>query len=330
MAIGSGLGSQFGFSRESTYGTYVAPTKFPRVTAASIQRVAERPQGEGITTGAGLPYAAHNVETTQAATATFSHVVTNKNMGLLLESLFGGTSTSAIESGTAYKQTHLLDVSSKKPVTLQQGIPYRGGTVACKSLTGGKVVSLELSCEVGGLLTASWTVDGQKYDESQTLAAASYVASKPFTGKQLTVKNGAYGSETALTGITAMSVTISTGLDVDDYTFNGTGLKSEPVPNALVDISGSLTGDWTTATAAALHDALVANSAQSLVFSWTGALITGAIYERLVLTLPGCMFSGDTQSVSGPDTLSNQYSFKSLFDGTNLPGCEVGTTDTAL
>ena len=44
MAIGSGLGSSFGFSRESTYGTYVAPTKFLRAKSYTISRTQERPQ----------------------------------------------------------------------------------------------------------------------------------------------------------------------------------------------------------------------------------------------------------------------------------------------
>lgn len=331
MAIGSGLGSQIGYSRETTYGTYVAPTKFARANSSTLNRTSERPSGEGIAANVPGMYGAHYVETVQGVTGSFSQVVTNKNMGLLFESLCGGTSTSAVETGSAYMQTHTLDTSgTKKPLTIQVGLPYRSGTVAAKTATGAKITSAEFSCDTSGLLTATWNFDGQKYDESQTLATASYLATVPFHGRQSAVKLGTFGAETAQTGISSASLTWSTPLDTDDYNFGGAGLKTEPVPSGFVEITGSITADWTTAVATGLHDRLVANTSTSLVWEFTGALITGAVYERIIFSIPGVFITGDTQGVSGPDTLSNTYSFVWKYDGTNLPSIVVGTTETAL
>lgn len=331
MAIGSGLGSQVGYSRESTYGTYVAPTKFARVNSATVNRTSERPSGEGIAANVPGMYGAHYVETVNGATGSFAHVVTNKNMGLLLESLCGGTSSSAVESGAAYKQIHTLDVSGvKKPLTVQVGLPYRSGTVASKTATGAKITSAEFTCDTGGLLQATWNWDGQKYDEAQSLATASYLATVPFTGRQAAVKLGTFGAESAQTGITSTSLSWSTPLDTDDYNFGGGGLKTEPVPSGFVEITGSITADWTTAVATGLHDRMVGNTSTSLVWEFTGALIAGAIYERIIFSVPGVFFTGDTQGVSGPDTLSNTYNFVWKYDGTNLPSIVVGTTETAL
>lgn len=330
MAIGSGVGSQVGFSRESVYGTYVAPTKFVRGSAYTAVRAAERVQGEGITAGGVGPLGAHFVETTQAATGSLTHTVTSKGNGLLLESLCGGASTSAVETGAAYKQTHQLANENRKSLSFQIGAPFRSGTVHCQTLTGVKVISAEFTCDVNGLLQATWTLDAQKYDESQTLATAAYLADKPFHGRQSAVKLGSFGAEEAQTGVTAAALTWALPMDVDNYTFGGGGLKSEPVVNALADISGSVTADWTTAVKTGLHDRLIANTPTSLVWEFLGDIITGAIRERIVFTIPGVHFSGDTQSVNGVETLSNQYSWNWKFDGTNLPSIVVGTTETAL
>ena len=70
MAIGSGMGSSFGFSAETTYGTRVAPAKFVKHRSAAINRVPNRVQGEGIITGSFGPNLDHYVETYHAATGT--------------------------------------------------------------------------------------------------------------------------------------------------------------------------------------------------------------------------------------------------------------------
>lgn len=330
MAIGSGLGSSFGFSRESTYGTYVAPTKFLRAKSYTISRTQERPQGEGITSGVPGALGAHYVETVNGASGSVTFDVTNKVMGLLLESLTGGTSSSAVETGAAYKQIHTLAADTKKPLTFQMGVPYRTGTVAVKTATGCKVTGAEFSCDTTGILSANVNFDAQKYDEGQTLAAVSYLSSSPFHGKQSTLKMGTFGAEVAQTGITSVSLNWNNPMDTDDYNLGGAGLKVEPVANGFADISGSITADWTTAVATGLHDRMIANTSTSISWEFIGALITGAIYERIVFSIPGVFFTGDPQSVGGAETLSNSYAFTWKYDGTNLPSITVGTTETAL
>lgn len=324
----SGLYSSLGFSRESTWGTYVAPTKFQRVDSFQITRAQERPQGEGITSGVPGRYANHYVETTQTASGSFPFVVTNKNLGLLLESLCGGTSTSAVDSGSAYIQTHTAGMTFK-PLTIQAGVPYRDGTVRCKTALGAKISSMEFSADANSLLTATVNFDAKKYDESQTLATPSYSTDKPFTGKMADLKLGASGSEASLAGVTAMNMTWTNAMDTENYTFGSSGLKSEQIMNGYTEVTGSITADWTSAVAAALHDRAVANTSCSLVWAFTGAQIATTYYERVIFTLPCVYFTTDTQSAGGPGVLSNTYNFTWKYDGT-LPTIVVGTTETAL
>ena len=330
MAIGSGIGSQVGFSAESVYGTYVAPTKFLRGKTYNATRTQERPQGEGIQTGIAGPMGDHFVETTNAATGSLGVDVTTNGWGVLLQGITGGTSTSVLSGTTAYTQTHTLGDPYGKSVTFQIGVPYRSGTVACKTLTGCKVTGAEFSAGTNEILSATVNFDAQKYDEGQSLAAASYTSSSVFHGKLATLKLGTYGAEAALAGVTSVSLNWNKALDVDDYYLNASGLKTEPVLNGDYDISGSISADWTTAVATALHDRMIGNTSTSLVWEFVGTNIETTYYRTIRFTVPGVFFSGDTQSVSGKDALNTSYNFNWKYDGTNLPKIEYITTDTAL
>ena len=170
MAVGSGLGSQLGFSGETTWGTRVAPTKFLRMKSANLNRRENRPQGEGMQSGVLGALGAHLVETTEAGEGTFAFDVTPTGIGLLLQALTGGASTVAQQAAsTAYLQTHTLG-GDLKSLTLQSGVPYRGGTVYAKELTGAKVTSAQLSSGAGHNLGATFNKDAKKWHNTNTIS----------------------------------------------------------------------------------------------------------------------------------------------------------------
>lgn len=327
MAIGSGLGSQVGFSTETTWGTRVAPAKFARAKSYNVNRDNNRVQGEGIQAGALGNIGAHYVETTEAGSASVSLDVQSNGMGPLLQALTGGTSTIVQQAATtAWLQTHTL-ADPMKSLTLQIGTPYRTGTVFCQELQGAKVTSAEFSGSADDILTATFNLDGKKYDSSQTLATASYTAAKPFHGKQLAVKTGTFGAEVATSGVKSVSVSWNNSIDTEDYTAGGTGLKAEQIRNGVAEITGSLTVDWLTTTKTVFEDLRVANTSTSLVLEWVGPLIAATHYETFRIVLPGVFFTGDTPSIQGRDVVTVDYGFEWKFDGTNLPKIEYMSTD---
>ena len=328
MAIGSGLGSQVGFSTESVWGTRVAPAKFVRATAYAANRPSNRVQGEGIQAGVLGALGAHYVETTEAGEGSLSLDVQTTGMGALFQALTGGTSTITQQgTSTAWLQTHTLGDPAKS-LTVQIGVPYRTGTpVYCEELTGAKVVSAEFSCSADSILTGSFNFDAKKWDNSQTLATASYVAAKPFHGKQMAVKTGAFNSEAAVSGVRSVSLSWTNAFDTEDYTAGATGLKAEQIRNGVVAITGSLTVDWLTTSKTAFEDLRIANTATSLVLKWTGAVIEGTNYEDLEITLPGVYFTGDSPAISGADVPSVDYGFEWKYDGTNLPRIKYVSID---
>lgn len=332
MAIGSGIGSQVGYSLESgSYGTYTAPTKFLRAKSYSITPKHTRVQGEGIQPGILGPYGPHYVETAQAAEASLAFDVQTTVMGLLLQATTGGTSSAVAVTGStgAYLHTHTLGDNTGKSYTFQSGRPARGGSVIPATLSGGKVTSAEFTCEANGILGATLSIDGQKWDNTTALATASYVASSVFTGKEMALKMGTVGGEAAVAGIRSVSVSFSRPMDTEDYTANATGLKAEPVQNDVVDISGTLKADWL--AKATIEDLASANTSTSLVWEFVKATaITGSTYPTFRVTLPGIYFESAGQDVAGRDVLTTDWAFTWRYDGTNLPSIVQITTDSAL
>src|SRR5881398_172979 len=207
MAIGSGLGAQMGIAAETTYGTFVASSKFIEFTKESLVLKKTTAQSAGIAAGRLLPLSARRVLTRKEVSGSFEMEISNKGMGLLLQAFMGTTVTPVQQAATtAYLQTHTLASLAGKSLTIQKGVPLTTGTVTDKSFVGCKITSGEFSCGVGEMLTASFEIDGKDCDEAQTLAAASYSAMSPYHFGQMALKTGTFGAETALDGIRKVSV----------------------------------------------------------------------------------------------------------------------------
>lgn len=329
MPIGSGLASQFGISKETVVGTFVAPTVFHAAKSAQAARVANRVQGEGVRSGAMLPLASHYVETTNAGTGAVAMDVTSGGMGKLLQNLMGTSGIAQQAATAAWLQTHTLGDTYGLGLSVQVGAPYRSGTVRPHTLLGAKITSAEFSCTATEILQASLNFDAKSWTDSQSLATAAYSSTAlPFHGGQMAVKVGAYGSEAAVTGVRGFSLSINRPYDVDDYTAGGLGLKGEPVLNGLTEITGSFTSDWL--DKATFQDRAASTASTSVVIEFVGPLIASTYYETIRFVLPGTMFEPSTQGVDGPGELTNQWSFKVGYDGTNLPKIEYMSKDIAI
>lgn len=334
MAIGSGLGSQIGFSTETVFGTRVAPSKFLRGKSYNLNREQNRVQGEGIQAGVLGQLGAHYVETTEAGTGAISFDVPPTGIGQLLQAIMGGTSTIVQQAATAaWLQTHTLG-DPLKSLTVQAGVPYRGGTVYCEELQGAKVTSAEFSCATNELLTCTVNLDARKWDNTQSLAAASYPAQPAlpvFHGKHMNVKTGTFGTETAVTGmVNSVNCTITNPLDTEDYNAGSTGLKSEQIRNGAVTATGTIGVDWVTGAKTTFEDLKNANTPTSLVLEWVGPIIAATHNWRLAITLPGVFFNGSSPAIQGPDVVRVDYGYEWKYDGSNTPAITLMSTDTTL
>lgn len=333
MAIRSGLGSSLGMSVETTYGTYVAPTRFHEVEGGfPFKKVPNFVQAKGLAAGALVGRKTRRVMTHESAEGSFPTEVTHKQFGRLLNMAMGGTVT-PVQQGitTAFLQTHTLQDTFGKMATLQVGIPTTGnGTANPHTFLGCKVKSVEFSCEVGGLLMAAFEWDCRQFSEVQTLAAPSYTTGlKPFHFGQGTVKLGTVGTEAAVSGVKKLSVKIERPMNLERQYFGQSGLKKEPILNAVNPITGSLEVDYEVIGdfADRFHD----NDDTSMVWEFIGDTIEAPHKETLRIKIPSTFFTGDTPTVEGPDIVKPTFTFEADDDETNEPiTIEYMSTDSSL
>lgn len=328
MAIGSGLGAQMGIAAESTYGTFVAPTRFPEFTKESLALKKTTAQSAGIASGRLLALSSRRVITRREATGAVDLEIANKGMGLLVQALMGTTVTPVQQGATtAYLQTHTLADTAGKSLSIQMGVPLTSGTVTDKSFVGCKVTSGEFSCGVGEMLTGTFEFDGKDVDESQTLAAASYATASPFHFGQMALKTGTFGAETALDGIRKVTCKIERPQDTDRFYANQSALKKEPITNDLVKISGTLETDYVATTLDDLH---TSDGATSMVWEFIGPVIASTFFETFRITLPVIKLDEGPPVVDGYGVVKPSFNYVGLYDATNLPKIELISTDTTV
>ncbi|ROQ69172.1 hypothetical protein EDD93_3669 [Streptomyces sp. 840.1] len=328
MAIGSGLGAQVGIAAESTYGTYVAPTKFIEFTKEGLALKKTTAQSAGIAAGRLLPLSSRRVVTQRQAAGSLDMEVTTKGMGVLLQTLMGTTVTPVQQATTdAYLQTHILADTAGKSLTVQKGVPLTTGTVTRKNFLGCKIISAEFSCEVGGMLTASFEIDSKDCEETSVLAAASYPSMSPFHFMQMGLKTGTYGTEIARSGIRKVSIKIERPMAVERFYAGASGLKAEPISNDQVKVTGSIEMDYVDTVLDDLH---TSDAATSLVWDFSGAEIAPTYPSRFTVKLPAIRFDEAPPSVEGFDVVKPTLSFTGLYDGTNPLAIEYMSNDVTL
>lgn len=328
MAIGSGLGAQLAVAAETTYGTYVAPTRAIEFTKESLVWRKTTAQSAGIAAGRLMDLASRRVVTTADAGGTVDMEVVGKGMGLILQALMGTTVTpEQQDTTTAYLQHHVLADTAGKSLTVQKGVPLTTGSVTRKNFTGCKITSAEFTCEVGGMLTVSIEFDAKDCSESQTLVVASYPLTAPVHFGQMGLLLGDFGDEAAADGIRKVSIKVERPQATDRYYAGAGGRKKEPVTNDKVKITGSIEADYVDVVLDGLH---TTDDATSLVWEFIGPVIEDTYTETFRIALPAIKVDSTPPTVDGPAVVKPTWSFTALFDGTNQPYIDYMSTDTTL
>lgn len=331
MAIGSGLGGSVGFGVETTYGTFVAPTKFPEMQSATFQRKPNFVQGGGLAAGRFVQPSGRYVLTHREAEATVNMEVPSKGFGFLLQQLMGGSAAPVIQGATAaYLQTYTLADTKGKSVSLQIGSPNTAGTVSPYTLLGSKVTAIEFACGVGELLTAGVSFDCQDYSESQGLSAPSFLTGiVPRNFSEMNVKIGAFGSEAAVTGVRKVTTKVSRAMKTDMQYANAGGKKAEPILNDWADISGTIDTDFV--NKADWADRVPLSTPVSIVWEFIGPLIASTFFQTFRITMSSCVIESGDPNLDGPDVVNPSFSFSALDDQVNQPiKIEYMSTDVTV
>lgn len=331
MSIGSGLAASLGFSAESTYGTYVAPTRWLESSAPALRKVKNTVQGGAMAAGRYARPATQRNVTSKAGGGTIPMEVYSTKMGLLFNALMGGTVTPVQQAATtAYLQTHPVGDPFGKMLTIQSGVPDLAGTVRPYTFLGSKILAMEFTCGIDENLTVSIEVDARDVDEAQTLAAPSYATGvNVFHFAQSTLKLGTFGAEASVDGVRKMTVRLSRPQRVDRFYAGNAGLKAQPVINDWIEVSGTIEADYMDKTVFA--DRFAADSSTALVWEFVGPLIASTFFETFRIKIPKIFLDGDTPSPDGPDVVTGSFPFVGLYDLTNsVASIEYMSTDITL
>lgn len=337
MPIGAGLSAQLGVAEESTVGTIVAPTRFFEFNSETLSLQKNIVQGAGLR--AGLQYArrSRRAYTTKSAGGDVNLDVATRGMGVWFKHMLGSAS-SALLSGSTYRQIHTPGDLTGKSMTVQKGVPQTDGTVKPFTYNGCKVTGWTLSCEVGGILTLSATLDAWNETTATALGTASYTDAGVFHFAQGTLYlDGTVSTAsglaslsggTAVAAVKAASITGSTPVKSDRYFFGSSGIKAEQLENDYRSVGGELTAEF--ANQATIYDVMAADSATALKLEFTGAA-SGGVTPRLEVLIPSISFDGNSPQVGGPDVVELSAPFSGLHDGTNAT-CQVvyETADTSV
>lgn len=344
MAIGSGLGASLGIADETTYATAVSPTRWLEFTSESLGLTKGIVQGEGLR-GSGL-YARsqRRANTTRSASGDVTMEVATRGMGLLYKHMLG-TSTSTLISGSSYQQVHVPGSLAGKSFTVQKLVPQTDGVQKPFTYRGCKVLSWTLTCETGGKLMLTLSLDAA--DEGAGTAnggvaagTPSYTASEIFHFRQGAILLGgtvattsgvaAVTGGTAVARVNAATVTGSNGMKTDSFHLGGAGVKSEPLENAWRTVGGTLTAEF--ASQAAIYDVMDADTQTAMVLRFTGTTaISGSNYPTLEVLVPSIHFDGESPKVAGTDVVTMASAFTGSDNGTDAAvQIRSVTADTAV
>ncbi len=332
MAIGSGLSSQLGWKKESTYGTRAVPDSFMEYESEGAVRQQKYLASNQLRAGRTAQSGSRRILTTRDVAVSVSAEVPNKGMGVLFDIMQAPTVTPAQQGvTTAYLSTFNIGTSDPtKSLSTQVGKPDTGGTVRPHDYLGCMLSQASFSCSVDDWLKMALTFDGQDEQTNQTLATASYpTALEGFHFQQCSVAiNSVVQDLTTGSLVREWSTEWGFPRATERYGLRSTAVKAKPILNAYTPFSGSLTFEYTDQTQYGLY---TAGTKVPLIVDFTSASLAGAGFPfRLKFTFAQVQFTGTTPVVSGPDILTYSAPYEILDNGTDAPiKVEVYSTESA-
>lgn len=217
MALRSGLNGQVGFASESTFGTGVAVTRFPRFVSESMKLDIERIESKSILAGRNVLDSTQWYPGRVAASGDVALELTDRGQGLLWTHMMG---TAQVSGSGTYTHTFTPGDLNGVSFTTQVGRPDTGGTVRAIEYPGCKVASWDLGFAEGEIATLGLSIiakteheyrvvtDGVTTDTTAAISSATAMFSPADIGIPIT-GTGIPGSTTILDVTSSTTATLS-------------------------------------------------------------------------------------------------------------------------
>lgn len=347
MAYGSGLSGQVGLKAETTYGTAVTVDKFVEFLSESVNKNITYLDSSGLKAGQAYKRASRVVQSRSGISGSLTLEAADKGLGTLIKHALGSTVTTPtqIAATTAYKQIHTPGNKTGMGLTVQVGRPQTDGTVKAFTYAGMKIMNWEFSVSDGEIAQFMFDFDGKSMATATALATASYTSDTGVFNFS-DVAAGAFklggtaataSGETTITGGTAVSsivkgITIKgeTPMAVERYGIGNSGLKAEPIENAIPTITGSFDTEFT--SQAEFYDFFNNNTSKAIEIPFSHGDAGTSNPFLLSFIIPVAKFKEANVNVDGPDILPQKVEWEAYDDGTNpvIQVKLVSTDSTAL
>lgn len=346
MGLPSGLGAQWCFVDETTYG--VAPSLSSAVFYAcksdSLELHKTTKQGTGIFKGSIAPRASRRVATAYAVKGAVPMEVPERQFNPWLYRMFGsyGQSAAALtQDGTtgAYSASHFLGDLTGHSFCGQKGAPtVDNGTSEPFTYVGCKVQEWELSVAMNDLLQLTLTIEGRNELNGSwkdplngsVPSLQSYTA--PVTGSVFrwtgaTVYYGGTPSTTGgVTSLTSpavagnvkgpLSIKVTRPMDLERYSPEVAPFRNEPIQNGLTQIAGSMTVEWLSSET--YLAAYRADTSTAIEYQFVSEAIgAGSDVATLSILASNVKLEGESVKIPGPEVLTQAVPWTVLDDGTN-------------
>jgi hypothetical protein len=329
----TGLGSQLGLKKETTWGTAVTVDKFFKFESETFTMDQNYVDPIGLQAGITVAPQSLTKRTTRTAGGGFSAYAPYRQTGHLLDQMVAGTITPVQQAvTTAYLSTFNVGSSvPTKSATVQINKPSTNSGDTAYTYPGSVLTSAEFSMATGGVLMSTWNWLSKDETTPATtpagaaLATATYATSDDVWSHVDTTLTYAGG---AVNGITGVNLTWNQPMAEGRFFLDASGVRSKPIPNAVATISGSLTGEFYDNT---LYAAYRAGTFATLVITFAGpTAIASTFFPTIKFTMTGVQLRGSSPTVSSADLLDLAVPFVAKNDGTNPPlKIEYTSTETA-
>jgi hypothetical protein len=276
MALRSGLAGQVGLVGESTYGTPVVVTRFPRFVSESLKGEIARIESDSILAGRQVRDSSQWFSGAVSAGGDLAFELTDRGQGLLWTHMMGGAAISG--SGT-YTQTYTPGDLAGMSFTTQVGRPDMSGTVRAVTYTGCKVASWEVACAEGEIATLGLTVTARNEFEYRV------------------VTDGVTNTDTTVTSATAMFSPFDVGIGI-----TGTGVQASTTIASVQSATSVTLSQATTATATGV----TLTFGQALATFADTSSVVPYRYTNATLTLGGSTVKVKSAKIAGDNKLEER------------------------
>lgn len=311
--------------KETTYGTPATLSRAFEAQADTWQRTQEALESVGMRASQQTMRSDRRRQINMGAEGSIELHALSSGLGLLLEGVFGTvTGPTQIGATAAYTSTFATSTDATDvSYTIQKLVAANTGTLTPFTYHGAVVTEFEVSQDVGGFLTVTFSFDSEDEDASTAAGTPTY----PSTGTPFDWTQVALTVAGATICPTSFNFSANMGLKTDRRFLCNGGLKSRPKRTAMPEYTGELTAEFEDTTQ---YARFVAGEVFPIVATWTGASIDTE-NEVLSLTLPACQYDGNTPEASLDDMSMQTLPFKVLFNGTDAAATVAYTSvDTAL